>query len=155
MANDKDDKTPSTWKAPSKDPVKASKDFVKSVKKETTTVTNSEGSSSAVIGSGKVSFKEDKKPETITKAEVERMSNRMRNEPKDKEVNLNDVVSGVKARTAGLQEEKGKRSQQKRSIIVDLRRNDPKGKRTCGRCAQRTPLGNMDSEKNLCEVCAS
>ena len=91
----------------------------------------------------------------ITKGTAERLANRLNEIPKNSSVDLKTLVEIVCDQVEKLHKEKARRSQQNTRTIASLRANDPKGIKTCGRCAYRVDITKMDSKKELCEVCSS
>jgi hypothetical protein len=95
------------------------------------------------------------KPTMISKPEVDLLARKFKDKKKEDELPLEDSVKEVKDRNAELQKMKATRAQACARLIKQLRVLDPKGIKTCGRCATRVPIEEMDSNKELCEVCAS
>ncbi len=93
--------------------------------------------------------------EMISKPEAELLVKKFLEKNKEDLLPLRETIQEVKDRNRELQKLKAERTQQPMYIICDLRQYDPKGKKTCGRCAQRVPIETMDTKKELCEVCAS
>jgi len=94
-------------------------------------------------------------PTMISKPEAELLARAFNGKTKEAELPLEDTVQAVKDRNAELQKMKEGRTQQCSRMIRELRSLDPKGKKTCGRCGTRVPVEEMNSAKELCEVCAS
>jgi hypothetical protein len=94
-------------------------------------------------------------PEVISKPEAELLARKFHGKTKEATLPLDETVEEVKGRNKELQRLKAERSQQPKKVIRQLRSLDPKGKKTCGFCACRVPVETMDSNKELCEVCAS
>jgi len=94
-------------------------------------------------------------PEVISKPEAEMLARKFTNLKKEATLPLDETVAEVKTRNELLQTERAKRSQQSSRVIMELRNTDPVGVKTCGRCSQRVLITEMDSTKELCEVCAS
>ena len=92
---------------------------------------------------------------TLNKPEAELLARSFRDKKKEDTVPLDKAIEFAKGRSAQLQKEKVNRKQQVMRIIQQLRTTDPKGKKTCGRCGFRVPIIDMDSRKELCEICAS
>lgn len=92
---------------------------------------------------------------TLSKPEAELLARSFRNKKKEDTVPLDQAIDFAKSRNAKLQEMKGKRRQQVQRVIQQLRMTDPKGKKTCGRCGYRVLILDMDSKKELCEICSA
>ena len=95
------------------------------------------------------------KDATLSKPEAELLARSFHGKKKEDTVPLSEAIDFAKSRNAKLKEMREKLSQQNSRVIADLRRTDPNGKKTCGRCGHRVPLLEMDSKKEFCEICAS
>jgi len=91
----------------------------------------------------------------ISKPEAAMLARKFNNMSKEATLPLDDTVAEVQKRNAELQALKSTRTKTSSIIVAELRATDPVGKRTCSFCGQRVLLTDMDSKKELCEVCAS
>ena len=93
--------------------------------------------------------------ETLSKPEAEMLARKFDGKAKEATLPLKEAIDEVKTRNTELQKLRDKRSQQDGRVISELRASDPEGKKTCKRCGYRVDSKQMDSKKELCEVCAS
>lgn len=95
------------------------------------------------------------KPTMISKPEADLLARKFKDKKKEAELPLEESVQEVKDRNAELRRMKSDRPKADARLISQLRVLDPKGVKTCGHCATRVSIDEMDSNQELCEVCAS